>query len=108
MGTKGAFNYGRGFAAIEIVLQDGDFPYTLVEPQKWAKVMHAGIGKDLKPKAKSAIAVARLFPKLSKLCTFDKAGKPHDGAIDALLIAGYGLRQTYGGDSTRDIIEDFY
>jgi hypothetical protein len=107
MGTKSAFNYGRGFAAIEIVLQDNDYPYTLVEPAKWTKVMHAGIAKDLKPKAKSQIAIKRLFPKLAKLCTFDKNGKPHDGAIDALLIAGYGLRQPYGGDSSRYAIEDF-
>lgn len=107
MGTKSAFNYGRGFGMIELVLQDCDYPYTLVEPQKWTKLMHAGVRKDLKPKAKSMIAARRLFPKILPFCTFDKKGKPHDGAIDALLIAGYGLRQIYGPGNTRRVISDF-
>lgn len=105
MGTKSAFNYGRGFAAIEHSLQDLDIPYTLVEPGKWTKVMHAGIAKDWKAKAKSIVAVQRLFPKEARQIPKNKNGKMHEGVMDALLLAGYGQRQTNGevGD-----VGDFY
>lgn len=92
MGTKSAFNYGRGFAAIEIAIELLKMPVTYVEPGKWAKEMHAGISGDLKPKAKSLIAVKRLFPKLVGQLPKGKKGKLLDGPIDALLIAAYGLR----------------
>lgn len=93
MGSKHAFNYGRGFAAIEIALTLEAFPVTYVEPQKWAKELHAGISRDLKPKAKSLIAAERLYPKLFKFIERSpKAKAPHEGQVDALLIAGYGLR----------------
>lgn len=104
MGTKSAFNYGRGFAALEIAIADLDIPFTLVEPGKWTKAMHAGIKGDLKPKAKSLIAVRRLFPKLVPGLSPNRNGKPHEGVVDALLIAGYGLRQDFSG---RYAIEDF-
>ncbi len=92
MGTKSAFNYGRGFAALEIALSDLDIPHSMVEPAKWTKAMHVGIKGDLKPKAKSAIAVKRLFPKLTVKLPKSKKGALLDGFVDALLIAGFGLR----------------
>ena len=93
MGSKGAFNYGRGFEAIVISLEILKFPLTLIEPSKWAKEMHQGISADLKPKAKSALAVDRLFPALSPLLPKKPKGGAKDGPIDALLIAGYGIRR---------------
>lgn len=93
MGTTGAFNYGRGFAAIEIAIQLLKMPVTYVEPSKWTKEVHAGISGDLKPKAKSLIAVKRLFPKLVEHLPRGKKGKLLDGPIDALLIAAYGLNR---------------
>lgn len=94
MGIKGAFNYGRGFAAIEIAIELLKMPVTYVEPSKWTKEMHAGISGDLKPKAKSLIAVKRLFPKLVEQLPKGKKGKLLDGPIDALLIAAYGLNRS--------------
>lgn len=93
MGAKHAFNYGRGFAALEIAIKINGSSVTYVEPQKWAKVMHDGISSDLKPKAKSVIAVNRLFKKMVKAIPASKNGKLHEGIVDALLLAGYGLRQ---------------
>lgn len=93
MGAKHAFNYGRGFAAIEIAIQLSGLPVTYVEPAKWAKVMHEGISRDLKPKAKSAIAVERLLPQLAPQIPRNKNGKLHEGFVDALLIALFGLRR---------------
>jgi hypothetical protein len=93
MGATSAFNYGRGFATLELVVELLDLPVTYVEPAKWTKVMHQGISKDLKPKAKSVIAAKRLFPKEFRMVPVGpKSGKPHEGILDALLIAGYGMR----------------
>ncbi|MDH4163306.1 MAG: hypothetical protein OEW15_11555 [Nitrospirota bacterium] len=93
MGSKGAFNYGRGFAAIEIAIALIGMPVTYVEPAKWAKYMHEGLSTDLRPKAKSMIAVKRLYPKLVKVLPTNTKGTLQDGPIDALLIAGYGIRR---------------
>lgn len=93
MGTKGAFNYGRCFAAIEIAIHIVGLPVTYVEPKKWTKVMHEGIDSNIKPKAKSLIAVQRLYPMHCKEIPKSKTGKLHEGIVDALLIAGYGRRQ---------------
>lgn len=92
MGTTAALNYGRGFAALEIAIALSGLSVTYIEPSKWAKVMHEGIAKDLKPKAKSQIAVERLFPQYLKDIPQSKKGKYHEGVVDALLIAGYGAR----------------
>lgn len=106
MGSTGAFNYGRGFAAVEIAIQLLKFPVTYVEPHKWTKEMHAGISKDLKPKAKSLVAIERLFPNLVKQLPRNTKGRLLEGPVDALLIAGYGHR-LLGGVKQVDS-RDFY
>jgi hypothetical protein len=92
MGSKHAFNYGRGFAALEIAIMTSKNPVTYIEPSKWCKVMHAGISSDLKPKIKSNKAIERLLPKIAKKIPKNKNGKMHDGFVDAILIAEYGRR----------------
>lgn len=91
MGMKQAFSYGRAFATLELAIKLSGIPVTYVEPAKWTKEMHAGIDSDLKAKAKSIIAVERLFSKHVHEIP-KKKGKYHDGCIDALLMASYGLR----------------
>lgn len=93
MGSKSAFNYGRGFAAVEISIELMKLPVTYVEPQKWTKEMHQGISNDMKPKAKSLVAVHRLYPTLIKQLPINTKGALLEGPMDALLIAGYGLRK---------------
>lgn len=93
MGAKHAFNYGRDFAALENAIFLLFNSFTMVEPNKWAKEMHQGISNNLKPKAKSEIAVKRLFPKLIRsIPKTPRSKKLHDGMVDALLIAAYGCR----------------
>lgn len=93
MGTKHAFNYGRGFACLECALTVAKRSVTYIEPSKWAKVMHQGIDGNLKPKVKSIIALERLYPKLAiKVPRSPKSKKYHDGVMEALLIAGYAQR----------------
>lgn len=94
MGAKHAFNYGKDFAAIEIAIQLCELPATYVEPSKWTKEIFQGINSDLKPKAKSLVALKRLLPKLvSQIPTTPKSKKMHEGVVDALLIAYYGLKK---------------
>jgi hypothetical protein len=94
MGTKHAFSYGRGFGFIEIAVQLSGNAVTYVEPGKWTKEMHQGIMKDLKSKAKSEIAIKRLFPNLIKQIPHGpKSKKIDEGVMDAVLIAGYALRK---------------
>ncbi len=109
MGSKGAFTYGRGFEALVVALGLVGFPVTQVEPGRWAKEMHEGISADLKPKAKSLIAVKRLYPQLVRALPKRPKGGLHDGPIDALLIAGYGLRKLFGSKPPEtDLIGDFF
>lgn len=96
LGTKSAFDYGRSFEAIVIALEQLELTVTYVEPAKWTKEMHEGIHTDLKGKAKSLIAAKRLYPHLVGLLPTKPKGGVHDGFIDALLIAGYGLRKVRG------------
>lgn len=105
-GMKAAFNYGKGFAALEIALFLLKLPVTYVEPNKWTKEMHEGISTDLKSKAKSLIAVKRLYPNLVKSLPKNTKGNLLDGPIDALLIAGYGLRK--GSAKPAQNIPDFF
>jgi hypothetical protein len=93
MGAKSAFNYGRGFEVIELAIKIQELSLTLIEPTKWTKEMHQGIKDDLKPKAKSRIAVERLFPKILKQVSGKSSQKYFEGIVDAILISGYGLRK---------------
>ncbi len=116
MGSKGAFNYGRGFEAVTIALSEAGLTVTLIEPQKWAKEMHEGISNDLTPKVRSGIALKRLYPHLVGQVPVKPKGGFQEGPMDALLIAGYGLRRLSGqvglksnGDTNvKDEIPDFF
>lgn len=91
-GAVSMFNYGVGYGIIQGVLIDMECGYTLVPPRTWTKVMHAGAsGTD--PKKKSLDIARRLFPGQDLRNPESKlAKKPHEGIIDALLIAEYGRR----------------
>lgn len=90
-GMKQAFNYGRYFESLLICF---DYTYNvpvLVDPSVWAKRMHRDINADLKPKAKSMVAVETRYPKVVKtLPRGPRSKKLLDGPIDAFLIAAYG------------------
>ena len=95
MGATAAFNYGRDFAALELAIKLCELPVTYIEATKWTKKIHEGISSDLKPKAKSIIAVKRLLPHLVKeIPVTPKSKAMHEGILDALLIAHYGVLVT--------------
>lgn len=94
MGSKYAFNYGRYYAALQIAIESCFCKATFVDPSVWAKEMHKGLDTNLKAKAKSLMAVNKLFPNLvAKLPMSPRSKKLHDGPIDALLIAAYGYEK---------------
>lgn len=93
MGSKHAFNYGRGFAAIEIAIKLTNIPVTYVEPAKWMKALFDGIDARLKPKERAKIAFERLLPSYVDLAPKSRTGKLHEGFVDAALIAYYGRKQ---------------
>lgn len=104
MGSKGAFTYGRGFEALVIAIRLSELPVTLVEPARWTKEMHEGISQDLKPKVRSLQAVQRLYPQLVGQLPKKPKGGLLDGPVDALLIAGYGLRRLGGGKPVQAVL----
>ncbi len=92
-GVIGQFKLGRSLGILEGLLCALHYRYELVTPRVWQRQMHAGVESD-NPKTRSAIAAGRLFslePLIQPRCK-----KPHQGLIDALLIAEYGRRQLWG------------
>lgn len=95
MNPMGAYTFGRLYGQLELAISISGLSVQYVEADKWSKEVHAGIDPNLKPKAKSAIALERLFPGVD-LRVSEKAKKPHEGLMDALLIAEYGRRKGLG------------
>jgi hypothetical protein len=85
------FHRGYGIGLIEGMLASLSIPYTLVNPKAWQKVMLEGTSGD-DTKAKALHAYSRLqYPR--DLLLLGRSKKPHDGIVDAVLIAEYGRRQ---------------
>lgn len=94
-GVSSMFSFGYNAGAIEGCISALAWPYQLVRPQLWQKMMHVGIHSAVDPKVKSLMAARRLFPKESFLAS-SRSIKPHDGIVDAVLMAEY-ARRIHGG-----------
>ena len=97
-GVSSTFKFGHGFGVIEGVLAALGIPEQFVRPQAWQKVVLGGTPAAASPKARALLAAQRLYPNVDLVrgtvaCWRDKARKPHDGLVDALLIARYGWLQ---------------
>ena len=90
-GISSAFNYGRHFGEIIGVLTALKIPIIFVTPGKWTKSVHAGI-RGTSAKEKSKKAAFKLLPHLNFLAT-ERSKVPHDGLIDAALIAEFARRE---------------
>lgn len=98
-GVVSTFSYGQHYGEMLGILTALDIPHTCVGPSVWTKVMHAGCSSKDDAKAKSLQAFGRLFPGLD--LRLGRRIKPHDGIVDAYLIAAYGHR-TIAGVSLTD------
>jgi crossover junction endodeoxyribonuclease RuvC len=102
-GSVSTFKFGRVYGIVEGLLAGMKIPYTLVLARKWQAVGHQGVEKSLDPKSRSLVAVQRLYPGADRILRGgDRARKPHDGIVDAVLIARWGLGFGRGGAVTRD------
>jgi hypothetical protein len=96
---KTAFSMGYQAGALEAMLIARCLPYTIVQAKAWQAEMFQGVpelkksgSKRRDTKAMALVAVQRLFPHLK--LTFGTVAKvPHDGLIDAVLMAEYSRRK---------------
>jgi hypothetical protein len=93
-GAVSMFNYGQHYGELIGVLTALCISFETVPPSVWTKALHQTRKSALTPKARSLQAVQRLFPDVRLTAPdSERATKPHDGIVDALLIAEYGRRQ---------------
>jgi crossover junction endodeoxyribonuclease RuvC len=90
-GVASSFKFGRVYGAVEGMLAALGIPYELVTPQRWQKMIYAGLEGKLEGKARSYMAASRLFPNVDFRAT-ERSKKPHEGSVEASLIAYYGRR----------------
>jgi hypothetical protein len=88
VGSTQSFNFGVNKGQLEGILIGIECSYLQVLPQTWQKVCWEGVPKQDNTKNTSLIASKRLFPKESFLAS-ERSKVPHDGLIDAALIAKY-------------------
>lgn len=113
--AKSNWSLSRGKTILEVLAIVYNIPHTLVAPKTWQKEMWQGIPEQRKPSIKierkgkiitkkgpmltkemSLLAVKRLFPNVdlrNPNRKTDRAEKPHDGVVDAILLAEYGRRK---------------
>ena len=89
-GIASAFNYGRDYGYLLGSLAGSGIAIVLVRPGVWTKKVHAMAPKINDPKEKSLWCAKHIWPDISFLAT-DRSSKPHDGLVDAALIAYYGM-----------------
>jgi hypothetical protein len=87
-GAQALCSMWDSYGAIRGVLESRGIRHHRITPQSWQKVMLPGCAKgDTKP---AALAKAKqLWPQETWLAS-PRCSKPHDGMIDAALIAEYG------------------
>lgn len=83
MGTTSAFNYGRGYGAVQMALHSVGIPFDIVVPRVWQSALSCSSRGDKNVTKRRA---EQLFPKLKII---------HANA-DALLIAEHCRRKRLG------------
>jgi crossover junction endodeoxyribonuclease RuvC len=92
-GVVSMFNYGSHFGSLVGILSTLGAVYTLVPPQTWTSKLHTGY--DGSSKEKSLKLAKDIFPGEEFLIS-ERSKKPHEGLIDAALIAEFGRRKYMG------------
>lgn len=113
--AKSNFQFGRSLGILEGLLASKRLPFIKIAPKTWQKLCFMGVSETRKlptaeqianaakkqkspqgsidTKAMALLAAQRLFPKETFLAS-SRSKKPHDGIVDALLIA-YFLKCNY-------------
>lgn len=108
--AAGTFNFGFSKGFLQGLLIAHRIPYVLVAPKDWQNEVWINADKEyttqkqklksgeersvkkVDTKATSINAARRLFPSVD-FRKSEKAKKPHDGKVDALLVAEYARRR---------------
>lgn len=94
-GKGQVFTTGEGFGRLLQALADHDIPHEIIQPKEWQKVYGiTGTGQGTKGQALQV--VQRLFPTARLLATL-RSKVPHDGMVDAILMAEV-ARRRHGGE----------
>ncbi len=89
-GIISTFQTGVGFGILKGICAGIPIPYSTIAPQSWQPKMLGGVqGAD--SKARARVVAGQLFPHLD-LRANDRCRVPHEGIVDALLIAIHGQR----------------
>lgn len=87
-GGTSNFQFGLGKGILMGLVAGLGYRYTLVNPKAWQKEAWEGTTRQQDNKHTSLIAAKRLFPGDTFLAT-ERSRVPHDGIVDAALIAYY-------------------
>jgi len=90
MGSSSAFNYGRGYGAMQMALHAAEIPFDIVVPRKWQAALSCLSAGDKNVTKRRA---EQLFPKL----------KITHAIADALLMAEYCRRIKRGTDGKKEV-----
>jgi len=97
-GVTSMFSIGYGFGVLKQCLVDFSIPHEVVRAQVWQKEFGIS-GRKGNTKAQALQVCRGLFPDTNLLAT-ERSKKPHEGIVDAVLIAEYGRRR-YGGNTKK-------
>lgn len=92
-GISSTFSYAENYGVIQGILISNSIPFTLITPKEWQKMMFLGTKakkgtKKRDPKERALEAANRVFAKRNSFWLRNKrCTKPHDGMIDAALLA---------------------
>jgi len=90
-GVTSMFSIGYGFGALKQCLVDFAIPHEVVRAQVWQREFGIS-GRKGNTKAQALRICQSLFPDLNLLAT-ERSKKPHEGTVDAALIAEYARRK---------------
>lgn len=93
-GVVSMMSIGYGFGALKQCLVDFAIPHEVVRAQVWQKEFGIS-GRKGNTKAQALQICQSLFPDLNLVAT-ERAKNPHEGIVDAVLIAEYGRRRYRG------------
>lgn len=95
--ARAMFTYGREYGYMIGTLTGCGFDINYVPPSVWTGVLHKKSPTTFdNPKATSLFVARTIWPTMDWRAT-EKSRTPHDGIVDAALIAWYGWR--YGGNT---------
>lgn len=94
-GKSVVFSFGDSLGQVKVALRMSGRPIRYIKPTQWQKEIFEGITAKIPPKDKALIAYKQFYPG-EPIPMAPRQKKPHDGEIDALLVATYGVLK-YGG-----------